>query len=159
MCVCTCAGVMVGRAVTDNPYYWRHLDTLISSSNADTHAGPAATDTTCGDIHTSVAASASASGSGGVSRRDVLRKYAEYANCIQSRHPHPSVPGLLVKPLLTLFHSQCNSKAFKRLLTERLQQERRESGSGGKCRQGRSVLVGDIINSAVKESGVELDAV
>jgi tRNA-dihydrouridine synthase A len=77
------AGVMVGRSVVNEPYYWRQIDSI------------------CYDTDDS-----------GLSRRDILQRYADYARAVEAEHG-PKVRRVLLKPTLGLFTGEHNGKKFR----------------------------------------------
>lgn len=79
-------GVMVGRAVINTPYYWRHIDSQLYHLNDQN-----------------------------LSRREIIYKYCEYANNIETVEGHRARRAL-IKPLLNLFSGEPNGKLFRRIM-------------------------------------------
>jgi len=128
---------MIGRAAIHQPYYWRHIDTY-----SDRYTDKYASQETERSVDVCIK-----------NRREILTQYALYANTIQVKHNHPSVPGLLVRPILNLFHSEENSKSFKKVLLESIQYKKKL----GKQIEGK-VWIGDVIHEAMERSHLSLSA-
>mmetsp|Transcript_24222 Transcript_24222/g.24494 ORF Transcript_24222/g.24494 Transcript_24222/m.24494 type:complete len:400 (+) Transcript_24222:38-1237(+) len=76
-------GVMVGRAIINNPYYWRDIDRIIYNCENPK-----------------------------LSRSVILTKYADYANSIEESQG-PKSRRALLKPVLNLFHGVPNGRVFR----------------------------------------------
>jgi hypothetical protein len=97
------SGVMVGRSVVENPFYWRHVDSVFAPATAQ---GDAVTPDT-GPL-------AGATTSPAVSRRWVIGQYAKYATAVDAAYRGPgNVRLALAKPILSLFHGEPNGKRFR----------------------------------------------
>lgn len=80
------AGVMIGRAVINTPYYWRNIDSEIYQK-----ADPM------------------------LCRRDIVEKYTAYAQNIENTEGQRARRALM-KPILNLFSGEPNGKLFRRIM-------------------------------------------
>lgn len=81
-------GVMCGRAVVNNPFYWRHVDSILYNSTDP-----------------------------GFNRREILAKYSSYCEDIE-REQGKRVRRALLKPVLNMFTGEPNGKVFRCLLDD-----------------------------------------
>lgn len=80
------AGVMIGRAVINTPYYWRNIDSEIYQK-----ADPM------------------------LCRREIVEKYTAYAQHIENTEGQRARRALM-KPILNLFSGEPNGKLFRRIM-------------------------------------------
>lgn len=85
-------GVMIGRAVVNNPFYWRNVDSLLYKAQDP-----------------------------GLNRREVLSKYADYCERIE-REQGKKVRRALLKPVLNMFTGEANGKVFRCILDDLVRQ-------------------------------------
>mmetsp|Transcript_3350 Transcript_3350/g.5211 ORF Transcript_3350/g.5211 Transcript_3350/m.5211 type:complete len:528 (+) Transcript_3350:99-1682(+) len=86
----TLHGIMVGRAVINAPYKWCRTDSLIYGTPDP-----------------------------GISRRDLLLQYADYA-AAEEAEIGPRITRTLIKPILNLFHAEPKGKLFRNLIDQLL---------------------------------------
>jgi len=100
------AGVMVGRAVVNNPWYWRQVDSKVYGNNDPI-----------------------------VTRRQVLLDYGAYARGIEQQQGRRARASLL-KPVTSLFAGEPNGKRFRNQLDTLLKQSRDRDRAIGVARSG-----------------------
>lgn len=76
-------GVMVGRKVIEQPFYWRNIDSKLYNQK-----------------------------DAGLSRREIINSYAAYAQGVEDQYGR-KLRRALIKPLLHLFNTETNAKRFR----------------------------------------------
>ena len=79
-------GVMVGRSIVNQPFYWNQIDTVLYGKNNDENK--------CQN------------------RREIIHRYAQYADEIE-RNEGKRARRALLKPILGLFYGEHNGKLYK----------------------------------------------
>jgi tRNA-dihydrouridine synthase A len=107
-------GTMVGRAVVNNPFYWRNVDSLLyhapNSGNQSLSLNFCLVRSLLNFIFSPL----------DFTRRELLEKYCIYA-IEQEKIKGSRIRNELLSPIFNLFHGELNGKLFRRLLTENKQ--------------------------------------
>lgn len=108
------AGVMVGRGVWDRPWHaLRDVDELVYGEGRY------------------------------ITRRDVVEKYADYAEEEQERSGTPN--RCIVKPVLNLFHGEASGKKFRREIDDQLKDK--EAGIRDILEAGLAVMKDEVVDA------------
>jgi len=122
-------GVMVGRGVIEEPFYWSEIDRKVYGHTQDTSS---------------------------TMRRKILESYVTYADRIEQVEGRKARRALL-KPVLNLFSGQTNGRRFRNLIDTYIRDDSRPVGSGV-ILVAAECLPPDVLNSYCGSGSTDFDA-
>jgi len=99
--ICLFYSYKVGRSIVNTPFYWRLVDSELYGVKSSNVAAD-----TSSSLETNIESKTF------LNRRQILEKYADYANHIEARQGHRARRALM-KPVLGLFTGEKNGKMFR----------------------------------------------